>query len=96
MRDPIANNQGCTALLYACEWDDVEICKSLASAGANLRQQIGKTTELPLPNGNMLFLPNNFIHRTIYFKAWNCLEWYLKDNKNIAAEYMHKKEENMT
>ena len=96
MRDPIANNQGYTALLYACEMDDVETCKSLVFAGANLRQQIGKTTELPLPNGNMLFLPNNFIHRAIYFKAWNCLEWFLKDNKNIAAEYMHKKEENMT
>lgn len=96
MRDPIANNQGCTALLYACEWDDVEICKSLVFAGADLRKEIGKTSELMLPNGNMLFLPNNFIHRTIYFKAWNCLEWYLKDNKNIAAEYMHKKEENMT
>ncbi|MGN0756782.1 hypothetical protein [Treponema sp.] len=96
MRDPIANNQGCTALLYACEMDDVEICKSLISAGANLRQQIGKTTELPLPNGNMLFLPNNFIHRAIYFKAWNCFEWFLKDNKDLAAEYMHRKEENMT
>ena len=96
MRDPIANNQGCTALLYACEWDDVEICKSLVFAGADLRKEIGKTSELTLPNGNMLFLPYNFIHRTIYFKAWNCLEWYLKDNKNIAAEYIHKKEENMT
>ena len=96
MRDPIANNQGCTALLYACEWDDVEICKSLVFAGADLRKEIGKTSELTLPNGNMLFLPYNFIHQTIYFKAWNCLEWYLKDNKNIAAEYMHKKEENMT
>ena len=96
MRDPIANNQGCTALLYACEWEDVEICKSLVFAGADLRKEIGKTSELTLPNGNMLFLPYNFIHRTIYFKAWNCLEWYLKDNKNIAAEYMHKKEENMT
>lgn len=96
MREPIANNQGCTALLYACEWDDVEICKSLVFAGADLRKEIGKTSELTLPNGNMLFLPYNFIHRTIYFKAWNCLEWYLKDNKNIAAEYMHKKEENMT
>lgn len=96
MRDPIANNQGCTALLYACEMDDVETCKSLVFAGADLRKEIGKTFELTLPNGNMLFLPNNFIHRAIYFKAWNCLEWYLKDNKNIAAEYMHKKEENMT
>lgn len=96
MRDPIANNQGCTALLYACEMDDVEICKLLVSAGADLRKEIGKTSELTLPNGNMLFLPNNFIHRAIYFKAWNCLEWFLKDNKNIAAEYMHKKEENMT
>ena len=96
MRDPIANNQGCTALLYSCDMDDVEICKSLISAGANLRQQIGKTTELPLPNGNMLFLPNNFIHRAIYFKAWNRLEWFLKNNKNLATEYMHRKEENMT
>ena len=96
MRDPIANNQGCTALLYACEWDDVEICKSLVFAGADLRKEIGKTSELTLPNGNMLFLPYNFIHRAIYLKAWNCLEWFLKDNKNIAAEYMHKKEENMT
>ena len=96
MRDPIANKQGCTALLYACEMDDVETCKSLVSAGGNLRQEIGKSPDFTLPNGNMLFLPNNFIHRAIYFKAWNCLEWFLKDNKNIAAEYMHKKEENMT
>ena len=96
MRDPIANKQGCTVLLYACEMDDVTTCKSLVSAGANLRQEIGKTSEFKLPNGNMLLLPNNFIHRAIYFKAWNCLEWYLKDNRNIASEYMHKKEVNMT
>lgn len=96
MRDPIANKQGCTALLYAYEMDDVETCKSLVFAGGNLRQEIGKSPDFTLPNGNMLFLPNNFIHRAIYFKAWNCLEWFLKDNKNIAAEYMHKKEENMT
>lgn len=96
MRDPIANNQGCTALLYACEWDDVEICKLLVSAGADLCKEIGKSPDFMLSNGNMLLLPNNFIHRAIYFKAWNCLEWFLKDNKNIAAEYMHRKEENMT
>lgn len=96
MQDPIANKQGCTALLYACEMDDVETCKSLVFAGGNLRQEIGKSPDFTLPNGNMLFLPNNFIHRAIYFKAWNCLEWFLKDNKNIAAGYMHKKEENMT
>ncbi len=96
MRDPIANNQGCTALFYACEMDDVITCKLLVSAGANLRQEIGKSPDFTLPNGNMLFLPNNFIHRAIYFKSWNCLEWFLKDNKNIASEYMHKKEVNMT
>lgn len=96
MRDPIANNQGCTALLYACEMDDIETCKLLVSAGADLRQEIGKSPDFMLSNGNMLLLPNNFIHRAIYFKAWNCLEWFLKDNKNIAAEYMHRKEENMT
>lgn len=96
MRDPIANNQGCTALLYACEMDDVEICKSLVSAGASLRKEIGKSSDFMLPNGNRLLLPNNFIYRAIYFKAWNCLEWFLKDNKNIAIEYMHKKEINMT
>ena len=96
MRDPIANNQGCTALLYACEWDDVETCKSLISAGADLRKEIGKSPDFMLLNGNKLFLPNNFIHRAIYFKAWNCFEWFLKDNKDLAAEYMHRKEENMT
>lgn len=96
MRDPIANNQGCTALLYACEWDDVKTCKLSVSAGANLRQEIGKSPDFTLPNGNMLFLPNNFIRRAIYFKSWSCLEWFLKDNKNIASEYMHKKEINMT
>lgn len=96
MRDPIANKQGCTALLYACEMDDVETCKSLVFAGADLRKEIGKSPDFMLSNGNMLLLPNNFIHRAIYFKAWNCLEWFLKDNKNLAAEYMHRKEENMT
>ncbi len=96
MRDPIKNNQGCTALLYACEMDDIEICKLLVSAGADSRKEIGKTSELKLPNGNMLFLPNNFIHRAICFQAWNCLEWFLKDNKNIATDYMHRKEVNMT
>lgn len=93
MRDP---NQGCTALLYACEWDDVETCKSLVFAGADLRQEIGKSPDFTLPNGNKLFLPNNFIHRAIYFKAWNSLEWFLKDNKNIASEYMHSNEYNIT
>ena len=96
MRDPIANKQGCTALLYACEWDDVENCKLLVSAGADLRQEIGKWPDFTLPNGNMLFLPNNFIRQAIYFKAWNCLEWFLKDNKNIASEYMHSNEYNIT
>ena len=96
MRDSIKNNQGCTALLYACEMDDIETCKLLVSAGADLRKEIGKTFELKLQNGNMLFLPNNFIHRAIYFKAWNCLEWFLKDNRYVTADYMHRKDVNMT
>ena len=96
MRDTLENNQGCTSLLYACEMDDIETCKLLVSAGADLRKEIGKTSELKLPDGNMLFLSNNFIHRAIYFKAWNCLEWFLKDNRYVAADYMHRKDVNMT
>lgn len=96
MRDPLVNNQGCTALLYACEMDDLTTCKLLVSAGANLRKEIGMISGLTLPNGNSLFMPNNFIHRAIFFHSWNCLEWFLKDNKSIAVEYMHRKDVNMT
>lgn len=96
MRDPLINNQGCTALLYACEMDDLTTCKLLVSAGANLRKEIGMIAGLSLPDGRPLFMPNNFIHRAIFFNSWNCLEWFLKDNKSIASDYMHRKDINMT
>lgn len=96
MRDPLVKNQGYTALLYACQMDDLTTCKLLVSAGANLRKVIGTIRALKLPNGGFLFMPNNFIHRAIHFLSWDCLEWFLKDNRSIAAEYMHRKEVNMT
>ena len=96
MRDPLVKNQGCTALLYACEMDDLTTCKLLVSAGANLRKEIGTIAALTLPDGSFLSMPNNFIHRAIFFRSWNCLEWFLKDNRSIAAEYMHRKGVNMT
>ena len=96
MRDPLFKNQGCTALLYACEMDDLTTCKLLVSAGANLRKEIGTIAALTLPDGSFLSMPNNFIHRAIFFRSWNCLEWFLKDNRSIATEYMHRKEVNMT
>lgn len=36
--DPIEKQQGCTALLFACEQDDIEVCKKLISAGASLEE----------------------------------------------------------
>lgn len=96
MRDSLVNNQGCTALLYACEMDDFSVCKKLIEAGADLRKQIGMVSTINSPNGTELLMPNNFIHRTIGFNAWNCLEMFLTDYKSIASEYMHRKECNMT
>ena len=96
MRDPIEKYQGCTALLYACEMDDLTTCKLLTTAGADLRKEIGMVVDIYLPNGAPLYMPNNYIHRAIYFHAWDCLEWFLKDNKSIAVEYMHCKDVNMT
>ena len=89
-------NQGCTALLYACEMDDVETCRKLINAGADLRKQVGTFFPLTTPSGSLLELPNNFIYRAICFKSWNCLEMFFYDYKNIAQEYMHAKDIFMT
>lgn len=96
MRDPLVNNQGCTTLLYTCEMNDVSVCKKLIQAGADLRKQIGMVSTIRNPNGSELLMPNNFIHRAIEFDAWDCLEMFLTDYRNIASEFMHRKEVNMT
>lgn len=97
MREAVVNNQGCNALLYACEYDDVSTCRKLIEAGANMRTAIGIAShDLPTPSGEPVLMPNNFILRAIHFCSWNCLEMFLSEYKAVAFEYMHRKEENMT
>ena len=94
--DTFVKNQGCTALLYACEMDDVVVCKKLIEKGSDLHKSVGMVDAMRLPNGQFLSMENNFILRAIYFKSWNCLEMFLKEYKSVAAEYMHRKDCNMT
>lgn len=87
--DPIEKQQGCTALLFACEQDDIEVCKKLISAGANIKKAVGKTPMLLSPEGIPLFLPNNFIYQAIQFKSWNCLELALTEYKGKISNLLH-------
>lgn len=96
MRDPLINNQGCTVLLYACEINDVELCRKLVKNGANINRIVGKVETLKNPDRSIMWMPNNFIQRCFGFCSWDCLEFYLKENKSEASENMHRKDFNMT
>lgn len=87
--DSIEKQQGCTALLFACEQDDIEVCKKLISAGADITKAVGKASMLFSPEGIPLFLPNNFIYRAIKFKSWNCLELALTEYKGKISNLLH-------
>ncbi|MBQ4553931.1 MAG: ankyrin repeat domain-containing protein [Spirochaetaceae bacterium] len=87
--DSIEKQQGCTALLFACEQDDIELCKKLISAGADITKAVGKTPMLLSPEGIPLFLPNNFIYQAIQFKSWNCLELALTEYKGKISNLLH-------
>ena len=87
--DSIEKQQGCTTLLLACEHDDIEVCKKLISAGADITKAVGKAFMLFSPEGIPLFLPNNFIYRAIYFKSWNCLELALTEYKGKISNLLH-------
>ena len=40
--EKIVDNEGLSALLFACEFNDVVTCKKLIEAGADLSKSIGK------------------------------------------------------
>lgn len=94
--DSIEKQQGCTTLLLACEQDDIEVCKKLISAGADITKTVGKFPMLFSPEGSPLFLPNNFLYRAIHFKSWNCLELALTEYKGKISNLFHCGEIQMT
>lgn len=94
--DSIEKQQGCTTLLLACEQDDIEVCKKLISAGADITKTVGKSPMLFSPEGSPLFLQNNFIYRAIHFQSWNCLELVLTEYKGKISNLLHCNEIRMT
>lgn len=94
--DSIEKQQGCTTLLLACEQDDIEVCKKLISAGADITKAVGKAPMLFSPEGSPLFLQNNFIYRAIHFKSWNCLELVLTEYRGRISNLLHCNEIQMT
>lgn len=94
--DSIEKQQGCTTLLLACEQNDIEVCKKLISAGADITKTVGKAPMLFSPEGIPLFLPNNFLYRAIHFKSWNCLELVLTEYRGRISNLLHCNEIQMT
>ena len=96
LNTPIKQEQGCTALLLASEWNDTIVCKKLIEAGADITKAVGKCPSMPLPNGIPLYTPNNFLYRAIHFKSWDCLEMALTEYKGEISRQMHCGEVQMT
>ena len=96
LNTPIKQEQGCTALLLACEWNDTIVCKKLIEAGADITKAVGKCPSMSLPNGIPLYTPNNFLYRAIHFKSWDCLEMVLTEYKGKISRQMHCGEVQMT
>lgn len=94
--DSIEKQQDCTTLLLACEQNDIEVCKKLISAGADITKTVGKAPMLFSPEGIPLFLPNNFLYRAIHFKSWNCLELVLTEYRGRISNLLHCNEIQMT
>ena len=89
----IKQEQGFTALLFACEWNDTIVCRKLIEAGADITKAVGKCPNL---NGLGLYTPNNFLYRAIHFKSWDCLEMVLTEYKGRISSQMHCGEVQMT
>lgn len=92
----IKQEQGCTALLLACEWNDIVVCRKLLDAGADITKAGGNTPSLRFPDGSPLYTPNNFLYRAIHFKSWECLEMALTEYKGRISSQMHCGEVQMT
>ena len=96
LNTPIKQEQGCTALLLACEWNDTIVCRKLIEAGADITKAVGNCPSMSLPNGRPLYTPNNFLYRAIHFKSWDCLEMALTEYKGKISRQMHCSEVQMT
>ena len=96
LNTPIKQEQGCTAFLLACEWNDTIVCRKLIEAGADITKAVGNCPSMSLPNGRPLYTPNNFLYRAIHFKSWDCLEMALTEYKGKISRQMHCSEVQMT
>ncbi len=87
--------QGCNALLLACEYNDVSTCKSLLKHGANTSIILGYSS-LVFPSENKeLYYPNDCIFRSIWFRAWDTLEFLLNELINKKKKYLQPEKSDM-
>ena len=93
--EKIVNNIGLSALLFACEFNDVVTCKKLIETGADLSKSFGKCLHLLLDEQQYFFIPHNFIYRAIEFEAWDCLKLVLTEYKQKIkdTDMMHASQE---
>ena len=82
--------QGCNALLYAAEFDDVTTCRKLIHAGADVRKVIGFVPEFYSKQCNSSFMPNSFVFRCICYESWDTLKMFLTEFKEKAETVMHR------
>ena len=84
------DGQGCNALLYAAEFDDVATCRKLINAGADVSKVIGIVPGFLDRQRNIVKMPNSFVFRCIYYESWNALRMFLTEFKDKAATVMHR------
>ena len=87
--------QGCSALLYATELDDVETCKSLVKSGADITLTVGRFAVKQTQQG-WLYMPNNILTRAINYGAWNVLEYIFNEYKGQLSEIYTKNDKDMS
>ncbi|MCR5124230.1 MAG: hypothetical protein K6B43_03440 [Treponema sp.] len=84
------DGQGCNALLYAAEFDDVSTCRKLINAGADISKVLGLVPAFFNQQRNRVKMPNAFVFRCIYYESWNTLRMFLTEFKDKAATVMHR------
>lgn len=80
--------QGCTALTYAVELDDVTVCRKLIAAGADVNISVGIAHIGYMPFCDF-GIPNNAIYRAINYKSWEVLEMLLTEQREKMRQEMH-------